>query len=185
MSPHEWPCGVVQWFTTEVQEDQKGVGEWSPIMKGSKRDKDRMARDVEIAMSSDLSDAAKYIVAKNVIWDWTLDGLTYKRNCRLVSQGVFELTQTYDLADKAVRKEWIFEHVVPVNVLVNLLGKAAGASDQRDLLDRYAIGCLVTKNEDQRFRQERVWKSMPKGWENGDDAFARYKQAGIKVIERE
>ncbi len=154
-------------------------------MAGRNRDKDQMAADVSIVIKSQLSERARYVVLRNVIWDWTLDGLTYKRDCRLVSNGVRELLRASHLAEKAIRKKWSFEHVVPINVLISLLEKAKEFSEHKQLLEQYAIGCLVTKDEESRLRQEKLGQSMPKGWENGNDAFARYKQSGIEVSPRD
>ena len=149
------------------------------------RDKEEMAADVAIALSSELSDDATCAVIRNVVWHWTLHGLTYKRDCPFVSKKVLRLTKRADWASKAARGKWTFEHAVPIKVLLELLCQCKTRSKQRKLLDRYAIACLVTKDEDKKLRQRRLRSRMPEGWTCGDDVFARYNAVGIEVVERE
>lgn len=147
-----------------------------------RRDKTQMAADVSIALSSKLSDTAKFIVMKNVIWEWSLNDRK-KPDCQIVSAGVDKLAQGFDLKD--VRGGWTFEHIVPICVIQNLLAKTADVSKQRGILEKYAIACLVTKDEDALLREHGLTNSMPRTWRNGDDEFARYRQVGIEWVKRE
>ncbi|MEZ6143952.1 MAG: hypothetical protein R3B91_00680 [Planctomycetaceae bacterium] len=79
-----------------------------------RRDKTQMAADVSIALSSKLSDTAKFIVMKNVIWEWSLNDRK-KPDCQIVSAGVDKLAQGFDLKD--VRADGSLEHIVPICVI--------------------------------------------------------------------
>jgi hypothetical protein len=76
----------------------------------------------------------------------------------------------------------IHEHVVPRKIIrekLFALRKPSVTSVKR-VLEKYCIGVVVTKEEDDRLRDLRLHASMPEDWDK-KDVWARYKKADIRV----
>ena len=88
----------------------------------------------------------------------------------------------------------VFEHIVPKTkyiqepcVLAAIKGQFANGekfSEEavRQLLERYWLIALITKEEDDTLTNLGLQKKMPGDWD-GTDVFARYKAAGISLEE--
>lgn len=54
----------------------------------------------------------------------------------------------------------------------------------REVLNRYGVAVLITKEEDERLTQAGLRDEMPAGWD-GSNALARYKAVGIELVEND
>ena len=76
-----------------------------------------------------------------------------------------------------------FEHVIPTNCyldrLLKLYDNSASIADFT-LLMKSTHACIVLKDEDKRLNQD-FRKTMPAGWEWGNDPYARYRANDIAV----
>ena len=81
------------------------------------------------------------------------------------------------------RNDLVVEHVVPMQVIVNLLLDSPRRSERSilALLQRLYIVRAVTKAEDERLRGTRLRSQMPPDWDQ-KDPWARYKAAGIRLV---
>lgn len=81
----------------------------------------------------------------------------------------------------------IAEHVVPVSVLNQLIVElpVSGKHEIAEVLRKYVIRAVVTKEEDYLLKEAGLQKSMPEGWGDTDRAnpFARYEAVGIRLVE--
>lgn len=88
-----------------------------------------------------------------------------------------------------------YDHVVPLNtVIMHLIELAeAGALDYDEYCKvmTFEANCVcgLTKEENAKISFKRngglgLLSTMPKGWKWGDDVWARYKAAGIHVLEK-
>ena len=78
----------------------------------------------------------------------------------------------------------VYDHAVPFKLLQDEL---MGLSDPtvgavRDVLNRYGVIVLVTKEEDRRVRMAGYGSKMPDGWDRVDP-IARYRAVGIELVE--
>ena len=91
------------------------------------------------------------------------------------------------------RKKVVKEHVVPLKVIVSKL-KELSESNQTSLeaiercINKYLIFATVTKSEDELLRKAKLSSTMPfgfydEGHELYEDNFARYKIAGIDLVQ--
>ncbi len=148
-------------------------------------DLDELARDVAIALRSELSKSAKALIINSACWCWS--GATGKYlGCRFWSKAALK-----QLAVRGPGRwgDWCHhEHVMPRRVVVDLVMKLVAPSPERvrELLDQCAIGCVVTIVEDRTLG--RAFKqSMPPGFFDPNnpqyqDHWARYKAAEIEVV---
>lgn len=99
--------------------------------------------------------------------DWSIAAL---RELRLAKGDV----------DKA-RHKLRHEHVVPVNVVVDLLiglGRQATPEACEKVIRRYSRVAIITRTEDTLFGDANLSNAMPDNW-NGRDLWARYKLVGL------
>lgn len=83
------------------------------------------------------------------------------------------------------RKEWTgrlvtVEHAVPINVLFKAFMLADSDNAMQMVLDAYFVA-VVTCEEDKKLRNSGLSKSMPQGWNFGDDPLARWHHVGIQI----
>jgi hypothetical protein len=141
------------------------------------RTKDDIVQDLVKVLNMDLTYGTKYAVVSEVFWVWSeFDG---KHNgCRLWSVA----------ARKSGRdvKNLIHEHVVPRKTMLGKFDlsqfpeKTVSEMDVRSLLDRFCIGCVITREEDARLKSRGLNSTMPEGWDQVN-VWARYDLAGIVV----
>lgn len=82
----------------------------------------------------------------------------------------------------------VLDHAIPLNLLRTELAedsmRGLSQSDARQLLDRVAIGVVVTKEEDKRLRRDDMaCGSRAIGELLRTDTWGRYTEAGIEVID--
>lgn len=75
----------------------------------------------------------------------------------------------------------IWEHVVPINVIIDHYLKS-----QHTYLDyleclKYGVICIITKDENNNLTSNKFNSKMPGNWNWGDCVWARYKQPNILV----
>ncbi len=73
------------------------------------------------------------------------------------------------------------EHVVPVNVVVDLLiglGRQASTDSCAKLIRRYSRVAIITRAEDRLLAKAHLSTSMPENW-NGHDIWARYRRISL------
>lgn len=81
------------------------------------------------------------------------------------------------------------EHAVPVHAIVTMINKLykdekLTVENVQDILNKYLVICMVTKEEDAKMTEIGLQKSMPKDWD-GLNVWARYDAVGIKPIKLE
>lgn len=83
------------------------------------------------------------------------------------------------------REDWsganvTVEHAVPIKVLYPAF-MAADTDDQLQAVIAAYNVAVITLQEDRSLRALGLASAMPEGWQWGDDPFARWSMAGIKV----
>lgn len=75
------------------------------------------------------------------------------------------------------------DHIVPRKRLANELVGLDDLSDERILpLLALSVNCLITKADDDDLNRAHLRQTMPDGWKPGDDMWARYQVANIRVV---
>ena len=103
-------------------------------------------------------------------------GNNNRKNCRYISSGAKSLTSNK-------KEDLVADHAVPISLLLEEIYKEKDSItlDQLvKLLEKYSAMTLITRNEDNLLIEKGLAKKMPIGWD-GEDIFARYKEAGIEV----
>ena len=103
-----------------------------------------------------------------LVWKWTEADGKY-RGCRFWTPQALA----------ADRSTWAHEHVVPRKLVVRALLDLPDPSPSavRDLLERVGLACIVTRDEHDAL-PDLPWETLH------DDPWARYREAGIEVVER-
>ena len=94
--------------------------------------------------------------------------------------------QTEYLQERINRSVYSWEHIVPTDVLVDLLLEFDKKGDLTDaiierMINDYGYVCVITKAENTLLDSNKLRSNMPNSWVFGKDAFDRYKSVGIKV----
>jgi hypothetical protein len=90
-------------------------------------------------------------------------------------------------AKKGARRDWAYEHAVPLNIVVNQLeelGEAPSLEGIRIVLKKWDIPVIVTKREAARLKEKGLERKMPQGWAGLGEPFARYDCCRISVDSR-
>lgn len=90
-------------------------------------------------------------------------------------------------------KEFIFEHIVPKKIFIDYILdnptflNGMGYQEIKKLLDKILVGCVITKEEDQKLKANGLKQKMPKDITNiseiAKNPWARYIECGIEVFE--
>ena len=87
--------------------------------------------------------------------------------------------------EKDYRKLITKEHVVPVyeirEMLKGLMGEPISADKIARKLDKYVVFAAISKDEDEKLRNNGLNNKMPEGWAPGDNLFARYDHPSIDI----
>ena len=75
-----------------------------------------------------------------------------------------------------------YEHPIPSKVVFELILKAKNEIEISNILKKTDYIVILSHFEDVKLRDKGLVSSMPENWEYGDDVFARYKEASIKVL---
>lgn len=90
-------------------------------------------------------------------------------------------------------KEFIFEHIVPKKIFIDYIldnptfFNGMRYQEIKKLLDKILVGCVITKEEDQKLKANGLKQKMPKDrtdiLEIAKNPWARYKECEIEVFE--
>jgi hypothetical protein len=151
--------------------------------------RDRAVHDVVIALRSELSFESKHLIIGTACWLWSgafgkYVGCPYWTAAALDDWRIINATPHPRVVPG---HRWRHEHVVPRAVLIPMILTVVDPTPEcvRDLLQRFAIGCVVTLAQDaQLSRGSR--QSMPSGFSSPDDPlhldpWARYRERSIIV----
>jgi hypothetical protein len=126
----------------------------------------------------------------NMIAKFSLAASAYR-----LSQGaVRELTaQQIDLRDTYKRSRFygknslfMYEHAVPCSLVRRkLLEINPTLQSVLQILSSAGPVVMVLRTEDQQLRDSGLLRSMPQGWQWGDDPLARYRASGIALSRRD
>jgi hypothetical protein len=74
-----------------------------------------------------------------------------------------------------------YDHVIPMSIVADkLLTGEISHGAIREILDKWVLACVITKDEDRHLDRLGLRQEMPRDWD-GADLFARYKAAGIEA----
>ena len=83
------------------------------------------------------------------------------------------------------RNGFTFEHPIMCKYIADyLLEKKPGLKKLEDILMETNYVVILTQEENKLFSKFKLSRNMPTGWKIGDDPFAKYKVAGIKVLKK-
>lgn len=129
---------------------------------------------VEVLNSSTLSHGTKHSVIDNVIWVWS------------EFDGKYEGCKYWSIeaqSDSEEDKDLIHEHLVPRKIIREKIFSLKNPTklDISHVLEKYCVGVVITKREDETLNFYKLRSTMPANWD-GKDVWARYKVAGIEVV---
>lgn len=131
--------------------------------------------DLLTVLRMDVTYGTRFAVLADVVWVWSEYFGKYDGCCYWSKKA---------LKFKGDTKSLCHEHIVPKKVIIEKICglKSPTKPKIREILERYCIGCVVTRDEDKELNKAGLRAQMPAGW-NGDDPWARYKSVGIQVVE--
>jgi len=105
-----------------------------------------------------------------------LPGYDNKLGAKIISKKAFEQLS------KGNKSELIGEHVVPISIVLTKLNniKDISVTSISDLVKMYSTKAVITKEEDERLKDNKLQKNMPDDW-CGKDIMSRYKYVNIEV----
>lgn len=155
--------------------------------RGAGPELDRRALDAAVALRSDLSRDGKELILGAACWAWS-GRLGKYAGCPYWSAAALEELRRFNGAGRPRWGDlWRHEHVVPRATLISILLSLEDPTVERvrAVLDRLAIGCVVTLAEDARLSDGRRQSMPPAFFKPGDplylDPWARYREVGIEV----
>jgi hypothetical protein len=159
-----------------LSDQQCGVAKISNKSKRF-RTKEQIVRDLVKVLNMDLHYGTKFAVVSEVFWVWSEFEGKHK-GCRYWSEAARR--SVHDM------KNLVHEHVVPRKEMLakfdlDRFPKKTTEEEVRSLLDRYCIGCVVTRGEDVALNLAGLRSRMPTGWD-GENPWARYDHIGIKFV---
>ena len=83
---------------------------------------------------------------------------------------------------KTKKNKITYEHPIPSKVVFDLILKAKSEIEIIDILKKTDYIVILSHYEDEKLRAKGLISSMPEGWGYGDNIFARYEKANIKVL---
>ena len=139
------------------------------------RTKEQIVADIVVMLKANITYGTRYAVLADVAWVWSEYHGKYG-GCRYWSKRA--------LGMKDNTKTLCHEHIVPKKVIIDkiLALKSPTKPKVNEILERYCIGCVVTRDEDKKLIKAGLRSAMPGNWD-GVDPWARYKNVGIKVVE--
>lgn len=130
---------------------------------------------------------AGYLLS-NMIAKYTLASSRY----RLSAEAFFWFdSRGIDLTKEYARSRYygknspvMYEHSIPTSVVRSvLLGQEPSDSSVKYVLQSAGEVVVVMRREDEQLGAIGLTKKMPEGWKYGDDPYARYAEAGIRLSE--
>lgn len=137
------------------------------------RTKEQICKDLAYVLNSSLSYGTKFAVLSEITWVWTEFHGKYS-GCKYWSEEALKI--------KNSQAQLIHEHVVPKKVLIGYLMEKTKLSAQEiyKFLEKFCIGVVITKDEDQKINNEGLRSKMPNDWDY-EDPWARYKGLNINI----
>jgi len=157
-----------------LNDDQKALFQW--ITAGLCIDEVRL-----------LKGDAGYLLS-NMIAKFTLASSNY-----LLSEAAFkELIKTGLDLEKAYKRsrfygkqsKFIYEHSIPASIVRNqLLSVEPSEENILKILSFSGSVAMILRTEDELLKNNKLAKTMPTGWNWGDNPLARYQACGINIVE--
>ena len=148
---------------------------------------------IQAALSDQILDTVKNIKKHKVgeILNWLLRNQIAKYS--LANDYYFSTQFTLDQVKKMnldVSKRSIktkknkitYEHPIPSKIVFDLILKAKSEIEIIDILKKTDYIVILSHYEDEKLRAKGLISSMPESWSYGDNVFARYEKANIKVL---
>lgn len=153
-------------------------------MTKNKRDKQTLAADVAFVLNSVLHLETKKAVLNNALWKWTEHNGKYK-GCKFWTMAALE-----HFNREGNKQGLRHEHVVPRKYLIVMLLRQnlpISTSTVFDLFERFAIGAVVTEEEEKELNKQHK-SDMPSEFEERDkegyqDAWLRFKKIPLEVFD--
>lgn len=134
------------------------------------RTKPQLAEDLCKVLCSDLHYGTKFCVLSEATWVWS-EFYGKHKGCPWRSKKAMNIEDLRTL---------IHEHAVPKKELIEKLFELKSPSPRKvfNLMEKFCIGVLITKEEDRNLREAKLTNKMPECWD-GNNVWARYEQVGI------
>lgn len=158
-----------------------------------RRTREQLASDLAHVLASPLHPDTKRCVVKNTVWEWTKGPKRHKyHGCAFWSSEAVEFRKS----DAAWKSRVHHEHAVPIAAISRILLALDKPTPGQvlDLLNRLAVGVVVTRDEHARLNSLRVdgvrlRSRMPAGFdpaavERPRDVLVRYHAAHIPLRRR-
>ena len=160
---------------SDLNADQRALVRW-------------LVAGLQIDEVRDLNGDAGFLLS-NMIAKFSLAASTYR-----LSQGAFSelVNQKIDLSFAYKRSRFygkkslfMYEHAVPCSLVrQKLLEVNPTLQSVLRILNSAGPVIMVLRTEDQKLRDSGLLRSMPQGWQWGDDPLARYRASGIALSRR-
>ena len=148
---------------------------------------------IQIALKDQIIDTVKNIKKHNVgeILNWLLRNQIAKYSLANDYYFSTQFTQDHikkkglDITKRSIKtkkNEITYEHPIPSKVVFNLILKAKNENEIISILKKTDYIVILSHFEDVKLRDKGLVSSMPENWKYGDDVFARYREASIKVL---
>ena len=132
---------------------------------------------LDIILRNDAGEILKW-VARNLIAKYSLANdhyfTTQKTLLYLTSKGLDIKKRT----NKNKKNGYTFEHPIPAKVVLEELLKVKSSEDRLKILKFSDCVVILSNEENKNLRRQ----SMPSNWKYFDNLYARYNEAGIKVL---
>jgi hypothetical protein len=150
---------------------------------------------VQLALKDQILDTVKNIKKHNIgeVLNWLLRNQIAKYSLAkdFYYSTQFTLDQVkrmkLDITKRSIKikkNKITYEHPVPSKVVFDLIMAAKNESEILNILKETDYIVILSHFEDQKLREKGLISCMPKDWKYGDDIFARYKLADIKVLSK-
>ena len=129
---------------------------------------------------------SRYLLS-NMIAKVTLSNPYYRISneaLKIFQERKVDLTKEYKRRDFYGKKQpFVYEHSIPASIVRSKLLERAPLKEsevEKILLDAGTVA-VILREEDKKLSSLKLATKMPEGWRWGDDEFARYKAADIKL----
>lgn len=137
------------------------------------RTKRQICEDVAHILNAPLAWGTQHAVIAEALWVWSEFDGKYA-GCRRWSEKAWAM--------RHVVKELRHDHAVPKKLLIERLKRltsTATVNDVEEVLQRYCIGVVITRDEDRLLNRIGLQSCLPDGCD--DDPLARYRAADIAL----
>nr|CAA6830691.1 MAG: Unknown protein [uncultured Thiotrichaceae bacterium] len=131
-------------------------------------------------LDMDLSYGTRFCVASEILWVWS-EFYGKHKGCKYWSEEALRIWPTQEPSVKGL----VHEHLIPRKVLIHKLFNEVERDQHKiyEFLEKFCIGVVVTKAEDQALNDAGLNSKMPDDW-NNQDPWARYTEIGLSVVEK-